>query len=120
MQTGSKKTSLSPTQAMDRLVGAMAGGNFEILEKEPGKIIFRHGTCLTQTVSMLPKRGSITIEPDGDGAIVRFEVEACGFPKYWLMFFGILFFWLIFPPLIVYRALNYHPKKLMENLFQLF
>ncbi|PXA04159.1 hypothetical protein DDZ13_08960 [Coraliomargarita sinensis] len=118
MITGTKKSSLSPSQVIDRLAIAMAGGNFEIQKRENERIDFRHGTYLTQTATMMPKRGKITVQPDGDGSRVCFEIEVYGFAKYWLIFFAVIFCWMIFPPVVVYRALCYHPGKLMQNLLQ--
>lgn len=96
----------------------MAGGNFEILEKEARVIRFRHGTYLTQTATMLPKRGHISVLPADDGSLLQFEIEVYGFAKYWMIFFAVAFCWLIFPPIIVHRALCHHPEKLMRNLLQ--
>ena len=96
----------------------MAGGNFEILNKGNQEIDFRHGTYLTQTATMLPKRGRIFVQPSDSGSLVRFEIEVYGFAKYWMLFFAVVFCWLIFPPIIIYRALKYHPKRLMLNLLQ--
>jgi hypothetical protein len=86
MNTGTQKSSLPPDQVIDRLVGAMAGGNFEILEKEARVIRFRHGTYLTQTATMLPKRGHISVLPADDGSLLQFEIEVYGFAKYWMIF----------------------------------
>ena len=118
MNTGSKKSSFPPDQAIDRLCAAMAGGNFEIEHKDSNRISFRHGMYLTQTATMLPKRGAISVRPNDAGSLVQYEIEVYGFAKYWLMFFAVLFCWLIFPPIIVFRAMKHHPERLMKNLLQ--
>ncbi len=118
MESGSRTSALSVRQAEERLRTAMAAGNFEIEPNGPGELVFRYGTLLTQTATQLPKRGRVVIEPAGDGSRIAYEVEVYGFAKYWMIFFAILTCWVIFPPLIVHRALTYHPKRLMENLLQ--
>ena len=118
MSTGSKHSSFSPDQIVDRLRTAMAAGNFEITDGGSGRIEFRHGTYLTQTAPMLPERGNISIRPEGTGSMVQYKIEVYGFAKYWMMFIAIVFCWLIFPPLLVFRAINHHPVRLMENLLQ--
>lgn len=109
---------LPPGQAEERIRAAMAGGNFEIKDIRPGTMAFLHGTFLTQTATMLPKRGCLTIQPHGDGSLISYEIELYGFMKYWLMFIGIALCWLIFPAIFASRSLTYHPRRLMENLLQ--
>jgi hypothetical protein len=118
MKTGLKHSSLSPLEAEGRLRLAMSGGNFNINENSSGTIDFNHGSYLTQTASMFPKKGKIKVCPEGIGSVIQYEIAVVGFPKYWILFIAIVFCWLIFPPLIVYRVLNYHPQQLMENLLQ--
>lgn len=67
---------------------------------------------------MFPKKGRLSIRPEGTGSIIHYEIAVVGFPKYWILFIAIVFCWLIFPPLIVHRVLNHHPRQLMENLLQ--
>lgn len=117
MNSGSKRSRLQPNDVIERLGTAMAGGNFEILRKESDQIEFRHGTLLTQTATMLPKKGTLrAIATDDGGSLVEYEIEVVGFAKYWMMLFAILFCWLIFPPIIVFRTLKHHPDQLMKNL----
>lgn len=117
MNCGSKQSQLEPTEAIDRLSAVMAGGNFEITQKEAGRINFRHGTYLTQTATMLPKEGFVIATPRKEGgSLVGYQIEVSGFAKYWMMFISILFCWLIFPPILVRRALKHHPDQLMKNL----
>ena len=103
-------------EVIDRVKLAMAGGNFEIVSATDTTITFRHGTYLTESAPSLPKRGTIRVESSGKNATTAYEIEAVGFAKYWLMLIAVLFCWAIFPPVLAYRALIYHPKRLMENL----
>lgn len=96
----------------------MAGGNFEIISQSPERIVFSHGTFLTQSASLLPKRGKITISRKGTGSSIDYEIGVVGFAKCWIGFFGIIFCWLIFPAVIAHRAIFYHPERLMKNLLQ--
>lgn len=96
----------------------MAAGNFEILAQSPTRIEFRHGTHLTQSAPLLPKKGVIHMVPSGSGSRVDYEIDVVGFVKYWLATIGIAFCWLIFPAIIVHRALFLHPDQLMKNLLQ--
>jgi len=94
----------------------MAAGNFEILDDSPLSIDFRQGTYLTQSAPLLPKTGTIRISPDGTGSNVKFEIGVTNFAKYWMIFVGVAFCWLIFPPILIHRALVHHPAQLMRNL----
>ena len=118
MITGSKIVAKRPEEALDRLKLAMSGGNFEITTATESSICFRHGTYLTQSAPLFPTKGTIRLVRRQDGTEISYEIEPTGFPKYWLTFFGILFCWAIFPPIVAYRTLVYHPKRLMENLLQ--
>lgn len=118
MNTGAIFSPLSPDQVAEHLKITMAAGNFEIVHRESRRVEFRHGTYLTRSAPLLPKRGTITIEPQNTGSLVRYSVGLYGFPKYWTLLFGILLCWLIFPPIIIYRAHVYHPRRLIENLLR--
>ena len=52
-------------EVIDRLKLAMAGGNFEIVSATGATISFRHGTYLTESAPLLPKRGTLCVEPSG-------------------------------------------------------
>lgn len=118
MITGSKESNLPPGEVFAQLKTLLASGNFEILEASPEKIEFRHGTYLTSSAPLLPKRGQFRIEPNEQGSKIDFEIEVSGFAKYWILFVGVLFCWLIFPPIFVQRALVHHPQQLIKNLLQ--
>ena len=118
MITGSKMVAKSPAEALDRLKLAMSGGNFEITALTDSSISFKHGTYLTRSAPLLPKKGTIRLAGRGDGTEISYEIKATGLPKYWLMLIGTLFFWAVFPPILAYRALAHHPRQLMENLLQ--
>ena len=118
MTTGTAQSDLLPSEVSSRLRAAMAGGNFEIISQSPEQIVFRHGTFLTQSAPLLQKSGRISIRPSESGSHIDYEIGVVGFAKFWIGFFGIAFCWLIFPAVIVYRALFYHPERLMRNLLQ--
>lgn len=118
MITGTAQSDFAPSEVFSRLRAAMAAGNFEIRSQSSETIDFRHGTYLTQSAPLLPKDGLIRITPSGSGSRVDYEIGVSGFAKYWMAFFGIAFCWLIFPAILVHRALFYHPDRLMKNLLQ--
>ena len=118
MISESFQSELEPGEVLSRLKSAMAGGNFEILSQSADRIEFRHGTYLTQSAPLLPKRGVIRIAPAGNGSRVDYEIGVSGFAKYWVGFIGVVFCWLIFPAVIAHRALFHHPRRLMRNLLQ--
>jgi hypothetical protein len=43
-------------------------------------------------------------------------VAVTGFASVWLALVAVVFFWAIFPPILAWRALVHHPRRLMENL----
>ena len=118
MIQGNRIINRPAAEVMDRLKLAMAGGNFEVQSVTGTAITFRHGTYLTESAPLLPKRGTIRVEPSGQTAAVSYEIEASGFAKYWMILIAVLLCWAIFPPVLVYRALIHHPRRLMENLLQ--
>jgi len=118
MITDTKQSILSPSEVIDRLKIVMAAGNFEIRRSSPEGISFRHGTYLTSSAPLLPKQGQIKVQLDENGSRIDYEIEVYGFVKYWMIFIGVIFFWVIFPPLLVHRALVHHPHQLMRNLLQ--
>ncbi len=118
MITGSKHSKHKPTEVAERLRAALAAGNFRIVDETPEAIRFEHGTYMTSTASMLPKKGRFEFIGDSNGTKVNYAVEVTGFAKYWVAFVGIAFCWLIFPFILTQRALKVHPKLQMENLLQ--
>jgi hypothetical protein len=118
MIRGSVESKLAPSEVSTRLRAAMAAGNFEIRSDSPTMLAFRHGTYLTESVPHLPKKGTIWISPSQSGSRIDYEIGISGFPKYWMVFIGIVFCWLIFPPIFAHRALCHHPDRLMKNLLQ--
>ena len=118
MITGSKESTFSAPEVIDRLKTLMADGNFEIRGSSPDEISFRHGTFLTSSAPLLPKEGRIKVQPSEKGSQIEYEIKVSGFAKYWMVFIGVVFCWLIFPPILVYRALMHHPHQLIRNLLQ--
>ena len=62
------------------------------------------------------KRGKILVQENSDGSVIEYEIEVYGWNKYWIYFISLACFWLIFPPIIGYRALKTTPRHLMRNL----
>ena len=118
MITGAKLSKYTPPEIVERLRAALAAGNFCILGETPNSIRFEHGTYMTSTASLLPKKGRFEFTKDKSGTQVTYEVEVTGFAKYWVAFVGIAFCWLVFPFILTQRALKVHPRLLMENLLQ--
>ena len=118
MITGKRTVKRSPAEVIDRLKMAMAGGNYEITAATDTSLSFKHGTYMTESAPLLPKRGVIRVSPAKSGADVSYEIAVAGFPKVWMIIVATVFFWAIFPPILVHRALTYHPRRLMENLLQ--
>ncbi len=118
MITGSKLINRPLEEVLDRLKLAMSGGNYEIIEATSNSIKFRHGTYLTQSAPTLPKQGKIVLYETQDGVKATYAIKPTQFTQFWLMLIGIVFCWLIYPPILTYRTLIYHPRRLMENLLQ--
>ena len=124
MITDSTKSHLSPAEVLDRLKTVMATEHFEILESSSNEIRFRHGAYFSSTApsfpkrGQFPKRGRILIQPSVNGSQVEYEVEVYGMIRYWLFFISIACCWLIFPPVLVYRALSTKPRHLMRKVLQ--
>ena len=116
VRTGSKQSELSPHEVIDRLKLTMASGNFEIVEQGAGKVRFLHGTYLTESAPLLPKVGEINVSATDGGSIINYRIEVRGFAKYWMLFCAVVFCWLVFPTIAIYRALTHHPDQLMKNL----
>jgi hypothetical protein len=118
MPQGTRIVQKSPEEVMDRLRMLMSAGNFEITDATGDAIWFRHGTYLTQSAPQYPKQGVVRVSPAQDGTEVSYWIESTAPVKVWLTLFGVVFFWLILPPIVAYRTMEHHPRQLMENLLQ--
>ena len=116
MPTGTRTVKASPAEALDKLRMLLAAANCEIIHATDSAIQFRHGTYLTQTAPLFPKRANVRLERSPNGTLLSYDIHVSKLIVVWLSLFAILFCWLIFPPIIVYRALVYHPQRFMENL----
>jgi hypothetical protein len=94
----------------------LGSANCRVTHRDKHHVEFEHGTYLTQTATLMPKRGMIMLSETADGTQVAYDIALAGFARAWLIFFGIAFFWLIFPPIIVYHAMVVHPRAFVENL----
>ncbi len=118
---------LSPIELTERLKIAMTAQNFEVHEPTPNEISFRRWGARYSSTSPsrpkrgeFPKRGQILIRPSGNGSHIDYEIEVYGIIKYWLILNAVIFCWLIFPPILIFRALSNQPRQLMRNLLQEF
>ena len=118
MASGNRTVSRTRDETMDRLKLAMSGGNFEITGQSDDWLSFRHGTYLTQSATLLPKAGTIRLVERGKVTDVSYEIDVSGLVSCWLTLVAVVFCWAIFPPILAYRALVYHPRRLMEDLLQ--
>ena len=124
MITDSTQSHLSPAEVLDRLKTVMVAEQFEILESSSSEIRFRHGAYFSSTApsfpkrGQFPKRGRIMIQPSEQGTQIDYEIEVYGLIRIWLFFVSVVCCWLIFPPILVYRALSTKPSQLMRKLLQ--
>jgi len=100
----------------DRIRIILAAANCRTQWKGASEVEFRHGTLLTQTATMIPKRGRMTLSRQGDQVRIDWAVESVGFAKWWLIIWGVLFCWLIFPPFVAYHVVVRKPEEFMSNL----
>ena len=124
MITDSTKSHLSTAEVLDRLKTVMAAEHFEILESSSNEIRFRHGAYFSSSAPSFPKkgqfqkRGRIMIQPSEQGTQIDYEIEVYGIIRIWLFFVSVVCCWLIFPPVLVYRALSTKPRQLMRKMLQ--
>ena len=94
----------------------LAAANCEILTESELGISFRHGTYLTESAPLLPKKGVFRLRPSPNGTALDWEISVSPYVAAWMIFIAILFCWTIFAPLLVHRALYHHPAQFMKNL----
>lgn len=116
MASGTRIVKASPFETADKLRMMLAAANCEITHASDSELDFQHGTYLTQTAPLFLKRAKIRLDPSRAGTSLNYDIHVAKPIVIWLSIFSILFCWLIFPPLIAYRALVYHPRRFMENL----
>ena len=58
------------------------------------------------------------IQPNEQVTQIDYEIEVYGIIKIWLFFVSVVCCWLIFPPVLVYRALSTKPRQLMRKMLQ--
>jgi hypothetical protein len=116
---GTVKSKLPASEVVESLKVTMACNcaDFEILSKSSTEITFRHG-AINLRRGEHPKRGRILIRNSHDGSQIDYEIEVYGFIKYWLYFISLSCCWLVFPPILAYRALFHAPRQVMCNLLK--
>ena len=116
MPTGTVVVARSRSEVIDRLKPILAGANCQILKSSNERVLFRHGTHLTQTASLLPKECSLELHEANGKITIHYTVSVVGFARVWLIIVAVVFFWAIFPPVLIHRALVHHPRQFVENM----
>ncbi len=123
MITESTKSPLSPNDLIERLKIAMVDAHFELHQTSSYEIRFRRWGAWFSSLApsrpvkgQFPTRGRILIRPSEEGSEIDYQIQVYGIVKYWLIFIGTVFCWLIFPPILVNRVLSHQPRQLMRNL----
>ena len=101
---------------MDRLRVILAGANCDIVGLDENEVRFRHGTWLTQSATLLPKRGMFRLRSLNEHTEIRYEIHLVTAAQVWLTLLGVLFCWLVFPAVLAYRTIVYHPRRFAENI----
>ncbi len=117
MITGSRSVPKPIAEVTDRLRLILAGRNCHCSEAEDGHVIrFKMGGYGTQAAPVLPLRGTFRLEEEGGATAVSYRVEVAAFMRAWLIFLAVVLFCLIFPPILVYRALRVTPRSFAESI----
>jgi len=116
MKTGHAEVHRGIEAVRDRLTSMLAAANCEILSDSAHEITFRHGTYLTESAPLLPKTGAFQMRPSPNGTMVNWRISVSPFAAGWMTFVAIVFCWTLFAPILVHRALTYHPARFMQNL----
>jgi len=119
MIVGKITTTLPAHQVFELLKSTMISNcsDFEILRTSTCEIFFTHG-AVNMRRGQHPKRGKLRVQNNPDGSQIDYEIEVYGWLKYWIYFISLASFWLIFPPILGYRALYTTPRHLMRNLIK--
>lgn len=115
-----KITSTLPAHEVFKLLKSTMISNvsdFEIQHTTTCEIFFTHG-AVNMRRGQHPKRGKVLVQKNPDGSQIEYEIEVYGWIKYWIYFISLACFWLIFPPILGYRALYITPRQLMRNLIK--
>ena len=115
-----KITSTLPAHEVFKLLKSTMISNvsdFDIQHTSTFEIFFTHG-AVNMRRGQHPKRGKVLVQQNPDGSQIEYEIEVYGWIKYWIYFISLACFWLIFPPILGYRALYIAPRQLMRNLIK--
>ena len=115
-----KITSTLPAGEVFKLLKSTMISNvsdFAIQHTSTFEIFFTHG-AVNMRRGQHPKRGKILVRQNPDGSQIDYEIEVYEWIKYWIYFISLACFWLIFPPILGYRALSITPRQLMRNLIK--
>jgi hypothetical protein len=114
--TVSRSVPLPPGEILGKLKMILAAANCRVLSAGDDGVRFRHGTYLTQSAPLLPKECTLTFHPEGPSTRIDGDIRVAGPARIWLIFVAVVLCWAIFPPILVYRALVWHPRQFVENL----
>jgi len=116
MAAGSVTVNRTPAEVLDRLRIILAAANCDVLEADEARVRFHHGAWLTQSAPLLPKSGEFRLVPVDGRTKIEYEVHLATAARVWLTVVGIVFFPLVFPPILCHRAIFYHPRRFAENI----
>ena len=116
MIAGSRSVPKPIVEVTDRLRLILASRNCHCSDAENGRVIcFKYGSPGTQA-PVLPLRGTFGLAEEDGTTAVTYQVAVAGFMRVWLIFLAAVFCWLIFPPILVYRALRVSPRFFAEGI----
>ncbi len=116
MSEGSVLASCSLQDAHEKIKALLAASNARVTDCAADRICFDHGTYMTQTASLLPKRAELFLSEVEDGVRIGYRISVNPGIRAYMIAVAVLFCWTIFAPVLVHRALVYHPKNFIENL----
>ena len=116
MITGTYRTGKSPEKVSDRLQLLLAAANCEVVQRSTNRVVFKHGSMFTQTLSMLPKVITINVLRNGEETYLNWTVETNKFISGIYLVWAVVFCWLIFPVYLHHAVNIIYPKSFIENL----
>ena len=116
MPSVSRTVPLSRGEVLTRLKMILAAANCRVLSASEEGLCFKHGTYLTESAPLLPKVCTLTFHAEGTSTRIAGDIRVAGPATDWMIIVAVAFCWMIFPPILVHRALVYHPRQFLKNL----
>jgi len=116
MSVGCVLVACSLQDTHEQLRMLLAASNARVTSCSSDRICFEHGTWMTQTASLLPKRVELFLSEIGEGVRIDYRVSINPIMRAYMVVIAVLFCWTIFAPILVHRALVYHPQNFIKNL----